>query len=491
MLAHSGSRVVFCEDAAQLAKIDSVRRGCPTSSTASSSTARRRGRSPWTPCASAGARWTSRSPPRAPRPCGPTTWPRSSTPRARPGRPRAACSRTPTCWPRSTAAGTGWSWTARWSPTSSCHSHTSLARVTQMVVLTSVGPSSTGAATPSRSWPSWPRRARRTSPRSRASSRRSTPRVLGDVEEQGRLQAGDLRLGAGGGPAGAGSRRAGKPAGRSRAGVTPSPTAWCSSKVRGVFGDSLHVAITGAAPISADIIEFFDACGVLVLEGYGLTETCAASTLNTPSRAAHRHRRTAAARHRGARRRRRRAAAARAARLRGLLPQRRGDEREPRRRLAAHRRPRLRRRRRLRAHHRAQEGAHHHLERQEHLADQHRGAPARDAAGSRRRSSFGDNKPYLVALLTLDPDEARQARRARGRRPATRRARGPPGGPRRAAGRASTRSTSGSRASSRSSASRSSTATSASPTGELTPTLKIKRGVVAERYGDRVEELYA
>jgi long-chain acyl-CoA synthetase len=29
-------------------------------------------------------------------------------------------------------------------------------------------------------------------------------------------------------------------------------------------------------------LEFFDACGVLVLEGYGLSETCAAATLNTP-----------------------------------------------------------------------------------------------------------------------------------------------------------------------------------------------------------------
>jgi long-chain acyl-CoA synthetase len=58
------------------------------------------------------------------------------------------------------------------------------------------------------------------------------------------------------------------------------------SKIRAAFGDGLHVALTGAAPISEEIIEFFDACGVLVLEGYGLTETCAASTLNTP----HEHR---------------------------------------------------------------------------------------------------------------------------------------------------------------------------------------------------------
>jgi long-chain acyl-CoA synthetase len=53
------------------------------------------------------------------------------------------------------------------------------------------------------------------------------------------------------------------------------------SKVRGAFGDGLRVALTGAAPIGREILEFFDACGVLVLEGYGLTETCAAATLNT------------------------------------------------------------------------------------------------------------------------------------------------------------------------------------------------------------------
>ena len=53
------------------------------------------------------------------------------------------------------------------------------------------------------------------------------------------------------------------------------------SKVRAVFGPNLQVVLTGAAPIGQELLEFFDACGVLVLEGYGLTETCAASTINT------------------------------------------------------------------------------------------------------------------------------------------------------------------------------------------------------------------
>ena len=53
------------------------------------------------------------------------------------------------------------------------------------------------------------------------------------------------------------------------------------SKVRDLFGGRLELALTGAAPISGEVLEFFDACGVLVLEGYGLTESCAAATLNT------------------------------------------------------------------------------------------------------------------------------------------------------------------------------------------------------------------
>jgi long-chain acyl-CoA synthetase len=54
------------------------------------------------------------------------------------------------------------------------------------------------------------------------------------------------------------------------------------SRVRAAFGPGLQLGLIGAAPVARELLEFFDACGVLVLEGYGLTETCAAATLNTP-----------------------------------------------------------------------------------------------------------------------------------------------------------------------------------------------------------------
>jgi long-chain acyl-CoA synthetase len=54
------------------------------------------------------------------------------------------------------------------------------------------------------------------------------------------------------------------------------------SPVRNLFGGELRLGLTGAAPIGREVLDFFDACGVLILEGYGMTETCAAATLNTP-----------------------------------------------------------------------------------------------------------------------------------------------------------------------------------------------------------------
>jgi long-chain acyl-CoA synthetase len=54
------------------------------------------------------------------------------------------------------------------------------------------------------------------------------------------------------------------------------------SKIRELFGGRIELALTGAAPIPLEVLEFLDACGITVLEGYGMTETCAAATLNTP-----------------------------------------------------------------------------------------------------------------------------------------------------------------------------------------------------------------
>ncbi len=53
------------------------------------------------------------------------------------------------------------------------------------------------------------------------------------------------------------------------------------SKVRDLFGGRLEIAITGAAPIARDVLEFFDACGIVLVEGWGMTETFAAGTINT------------------------------------------------------------------------------------------------------------------------------------------------------------------------------------------------------------------
>ena len=55
------------------------------------------------------------------------------------------------------------------------------------------------------------------------------------------------------------------------------------SKIRDRFGGRLRFFISGSAALDRDIAQWFDAIGVVVLEGYGLTETSAASSLNRPS----------------------------------------------------------------------------------------------------------------------------------------------------------------------------------------------------------------
>ncbi len=52
--------------------------------------------------------------------------------------------------------------------------------------------------------------------------------------------------------------------------------------VRAAFGGRLREAVSGAAPIGKEILEFFFACGVPVMEGYGMTETATAATAGRP-----------------------------------------------------------------------------------------------------------------------------------------------------------------------------------------------------------------
>jgi long-chain acyl-CoA synthetase len=53
------------------------------------------------------------------------------------------------------------------------------------------------------------------------------------------------------------------------------------ARVRQLFGDQVRQAVSGAAPIAPEILEFFYAAGVPVLEGWGMTESTGVGTVGT------------------------------------------------------------------------------------------------------------------------------------------------------------------------------------------------------------------
>ncbi len=56
------------------------------------------------------------------------------------------------------------------------------------------------------------------------------------------------------------------------------------TKIRAALGGDVRWSVSGGAPLGARLGHFFRGIGITIIEGYGLTETCASVTLNLPAR---------------------------------------------------------------------------------------------------------------------------------------------------------------------------------------------------------------
>ena len=107
-------------------------------------------------------------------------------------------------------------------------------------------------------------------------------KIVTGAREGGPAKAAVFRWALGVGRARARALRAGRPPGRLLAAQHAVADRLVFSKVRRLFGGRLRFFISGSAPLSKDIAEVFEAMGVPILEGYGLTESSAGTHVNLP-----------------------------------------------------------------------------------------------------------------------------------------------------------------------------------------------------------------
>ena len=255
--------------------------------------------------------------------------------------------------------------------------------------------------------------------------------------------------------------------------------------------DQCEIAMTGAAPIPVEILQFFRSLGVPLSEIYGLSETSGPMTwtpfrvkigtvgppipgvevvLDTDGEVLH----------------------ARRQRVPWLLERAREDGRGARRRrMVPYRRHRRARRRQLLEDRRPQEGTDHHCGRQEHLAREPR---SRVEGGLAHRPSLRHRRQPAVRERAARPRRRRRARLGQGPRHRrrfrwTRSLRIPMCRPR-SPSRWTTQ-TRASRTSRRSSVGRCSPQEWLPDSDELTPTMKLKRRGVHRKYADEIDALYS